>query len=132
MQFINDKNRRIGQVVSMPIIWSLLIPFVVFDIWSEIYHRTCFKLYGLKYIKRSEYIKIDRHKLQYLKPHEKLSCAYCGYANGLINYWTAIYAATENYWCGIMHKKHPDFKPSNHHKDFLEYDDEKAFNKKYR
>ncbi|MBU2566079.1 hypothetical protein KKG46_00795 [Patescibacteria group bacterium] len=132
MEILKDKNHRLLQYISLPIIWSLLIPLIIFDIWVEVYHRTCFYLYGLEYIKRAQYIAIDRHKLQYLAWYQKIGCAYCGYANGLVHYWTMIFAATEKYWCGIMHKKHDGFIPPTHHKNFSEYGDEQEFNKKYR
>ncbi len=87
MDVIRDKKRRFFQFISLPVVWSLIVPLVVFDLWFEIYHRICFSLYGLKYVKRRNYIRVDRHKLKYLKWYQKIGCAYCGYANGLLNYW---------------------------------------------
>ena len=89
----------------MPIITSVLIPMVIMDIWMEIYHRICFPLCGIKYVKRSNYILIDRHKLKYLNIFEKIYCVYCGYGNGVVRYWSEIAAETEYYWCGIQHAK---------------------------
>jgi hypothetical protein len=132
MKVYFDKTHRLGQFISLPIIWSLAVPFIIADIWTEIYHRICFPLYGLKCIKRSNYIKIDRHRLEYLNFWQKIGCAYCGYANGLVTYWVAIYAETERYWCGIMHKNSPGFNPPAHHKDFPEYGNKKAFEEKYK
>lgn len=131
MDYIKDNDRRFQQIISMPIIWSLLLPLLIFDVWIEIYHRTCFPLYGLKYEKRSKYIRLDRHKLKYLKWYQKLSCVYCGYANGAAAYWTAIAGRTEQYWCGIMHKNSPGFKAPKHHEKFVKYGDAKAFKKRY-
>lgn len=132
MDYRKHPDRRYAHFFSSPIIWSVLIPIVLMDIWSECYHRICFKIYGLPYIKRSTYIKIDRHKLQYLKWYEKLGCAYCGYANGLFAYWVQIGAATEQYWCGIMHQKKKGFLPPAHHKNFTPYNDKDAFEHTYR
>jgi hypothetical protein len=131
MDYIKS-NRPIRQLISMPIIWSLLIPLVLIDVWIELYHRICFALYGLEYVKRSDYVRIDRHKLKYLTWYEKLGCVYCGYANGVAAYWTTIAGKTEQYWCGIMHQKYPNFKSPKHHDKFVEYADEDGFKKRYR
>jgi hypothetical protein len=131
MQFRKGRSRRTQQILALPIILSTIVPFFLLDLWIELYHRICFRLYGLEYISRLQYIKVDRHKLQYLNWYEKIGCAYCGYANGLIPYVGAIAAATEAYWCGIMHKKDPNFTPPAHHADFVAYGDKKAFLKRY-
>lgn len=129
MKSKQHKNRIIYQIPVMPIIYSLTIPLVILDIWVEIYHRICFLAYGIPYVKRSNYIKIDRHKLAYLNLFEKLNCMYCGYANGVTMYASAIAGETEKYWCGIKHKKDPNFVEPPHHKDFIEYGDEVAYRK---
>ena len=116
-------------ILSFPLIWSVALPLVITDLWIEIYHRICFPLYGLSYIKRKSYIRIDRHKLGYLNWFEKAACAYCGYGNGVIGYWVAIAAATEKYWCGIKHKKDKEFNEPAHHQDFLTYGDKDSFDK---
>ena len=41
--------------------------------------------------------------LAYLDPIAKINCAYCGYANGLLHYFSAIAAQTENFWCSIKY-----------------------------
>lgn len=71
---------------------------------------------------------IDRHKLSYLKPVEKINCVYCGYANGIAAYATKIVGETEAYWCGIKHKREVH---QAHQKNFAKYGDEKDFKKKY-
>lgn len=132
MKYLRDKKRRFQQIISLPFIWSILIPVIVLDIWLELYHRICFLLYGLAYIKRSDYIRIDRHRLEYLNWYQKIGCAYCGYVNGLLHYASVIVGETEKYWCGIMHQKYPGFKAPAHHKEFVKYGDEKEFLKKYK
>ncbi len=77
-------------------------------------------------MKRSAYIRIDRQKLSYLAWFEKINCAYCGYANGVVGYVSAILAETEKYWCGIMHAKYKGFHAPKHHKQFLPYNDQQA------
>ena len=126
MEYKNQKI-RFRQIISLPFLWSLLVPLVILDIFLEIYHRIGFPLYGIHLVKRGNYVRIDRHKLKYLKWYEKIGCVYCGYANGLLQYAAIIVGITEKYWCGIMHKKHKGFVQPTHHKDFLEYGDENAF-----
>ena len=115
-------------------VWTflLVIPMVPMDLIVEIYHRVAFPLCKIKTVKRSNYIKIDRHKLSYLNPLEKLNCAYCGYSNGLLAYALAIAAQTELYWCGIKHAKDPEFVAPDHHQKFAEYNNKKDFDRKYK
>ena len=105
----------------------MIVPLVILDIFMEIYHRICFPLYGLGYVSRSSFIKIDRQKLSYLSFLEKLHCAYCGYANGLMAYGVEIAGKTEEYWCGIMHEKREGFHQPKHHETFLEYGDKDSY-----
>ena len=125
-------NRYIRHTLCLPFIYLGIIPIVILDIFLELYHQVCFRLYGLPLIKRSSYIKIDRHRLSYLNVIDKFNCAYCGYANGLMNYAVKIVGKTEEYWCGIKHKKYKDFIEPEHHKNFTEYGDEKGFKEKYK
>ena len=115
-------------LISFPFISIIIVPFVITDIFVEVYHRICFPLYKISYVKRSSYIKIDRHKLKYLRWYEKIGCAYCGYGNGLLHYLSEIAARTETYWCGIKHAKDPHVKLQEHQKDFFEYGDEEKLN----
>ena len=122
------KRKPLRHILSMPFIYSVMVPFVLLDIILETYHRLCFPLYGMKYVKRGDHIAIDRHKLSYLKPWDKLNCMYCGYANGLLSFAAEVVARTELYWCGIKHETNTKQK---HQAKFLKYGDERAFRKKY-
>jgi hypothetical protein len=113
----------------MPVIYSMIIPIVILDIWIEIYHRICFAAYDIPYIKRGKYIRIDRQKLKYLNFFEKFNCMYCGYANGLLHYSSVIAGETEKYWCGIKHQLEEEFCEPEHHKEFIPYGDEDAYRK---
>lgn len=124
-------NRRIRHFLSSPFIYMMIVPMVTMDVFLEIYHHVCFSLYKIPLLKRSEYIKFDRYRLKYLSLSEKINCSYCGYANGLAHYFSAIAAATELYWCGIKHEKDQDFHEPTHHDNFVEYGDEEGFHKKY-
>jgi len=128
------KKRFFGHLISMPFIWAIL-PFILFlDLVVEIYHQICFPIYKINKVKRSEYILIlDRNRLQYLNPIEKVGCMYCGYANGVVEYLKEIANRTEKYWCGVIHQSKSDFKIQNHQleKNFSKFDDEKDFKDKY-
>lgn len=129
MEFRKHPQRRVRHYLSFPFIWMMIIPLLLLDIFLEVYHRICFPLYGLPRVQRSSFIRIDRHRLSYLSWYEKICCAYCGYANGLLYYASRIGGATERYWCGIRHRAGGGFVEPSHHRGFLEYGDEKGFQK---
>jgi hypothetical protein len=129
MEYKKYGDRRLRHWASVPFIWMMMFPLVLLDIMMEIYHRVCFMLYGIPYISRDKYILMDRQRLKYLPWYDKLNCAYCGYANGLLSYAVAIAGATEKYWCGIKHKPMKRFIEPAHQKDFMAYGDKKAFEK---
>ena len=114
-----------------PFIWFLIIPFLVLDFFVELYHHTGFRLYGISMVKRSEYIKVDRHKLKHLSLSRKIACTYCGYTNGFLSYASEIAARTESYWCAIKHEKKDNFKEPKHHSGFVEHNDKEAYRKRY-
>lgn len=128
MEYYKHEERRIPwQLLTAPVIYAMIVPVVIFDLCLEIYHRICFPSYGIPYVRRGDHIRIDRHKLSYLDPIDKMNCLYCSYINGLMHYASEIAARTEKYWCGIKHRQGGGFKEPEHHKDFLPYGDEKAF-----
>ena len=107
-------------------IYALIIPLVILDLFVSLYHAVCFPIYKIEKIKRSDYFSFDRHHLAYLNVIEKINCAFCSYANGLIAYTREIASLTEAYWCPIKHAKrlngsHPRYK------DFLDYGDAEAY-----
>jgi hypothetical protein len=92
-------------VITAPVIYSLIIPFVILDIWVSLYQAICFRVYGIQQVKRGKYLIFDRSALQYLNALEKLNCAYCSYCNGVAAYVREVAARTEQYWCPIKHAK---------------------------
>lgn len=118
-------------LISAPIIYAVLIPLALLDLFTEIYHRVCFWLYGIPYVSREKYIRVDRHKLSYLNWFEKVNCAYCGYANGFAAYLVEIAGQTEKFWCGVKHQASEDFNAPKHHEEFSQYGDKDEFEKKY-
>jgi len=127
MDYKKFPEKKFNHILGSPFIYAMIFPFFILDFFLEIYHQICFRLYGLPLVNRANYILIDRHKLAYLEPIDKVNCVYCGYANGLLAYATEIAAQTEKYWCGIKHKENPGYIPPKHHDAFIQYGDEEAF-----
>lgn len=92
-------------VVTAPVIYSLILPFAVIDLWVSIYQAVCFRAYGIPRVRRGRYMVFDRAGLPYLNAIEKLNCAYCSYVNGVIAYVREVGARTEQYWCPIKHAR---------------------------
>lgn len=91
--------------VTAPVIYSLILPFVVVDLWVSIYQAICFRVYGIAQVRRGRYMNFDRTGLPYLNALEKLNCAYCSYVNGVIAYVREVASRTEQYWCPIKHTR---------------------------
>ena len=92
-------------VITAPVVYSIIVPLILLDIWITLYQAICFPLYRVPKVCRSRYIVIDRHSLSYLNSIEKLNCIYCGYAGGVFAYAREIAARTEQYWCPIKHAR---------------------------
>lgn len=131
MKHLQTRHRFLRHLPVYPFIYGAGVFVILLDLVIEIYHRISFPIYGIKYLKRKNYIKIDRHKLSYLNPMQKFNCIYCGYVNGVILYISKIIAATEFYWCGIKHVESPGFIPPEHHKEFVEYGNKVQFDLVY-
>jgi hypothetical protein len=115
--YIRDSN--VLSLVTAPVIYSLILPFVLLDLWVTIYQWVCFPIYGVARVPRRAYFVIDRHKLAYLNGIEKINCTFCSYANGLIAYVREVAARTEQYWCPI---KHARTIPTPHGRYYLFFD----------
>ena len=135
MDYLKNNRNNLARFLSGPLVWLPLPVFILLDILISIYQAVCFPIYGINKVKRSTYILIlDRNKLQYLTPFQKLGCMYCGYANGLLVYLKEIAGLTEKYWCGIMHKNKKGFinQPSQAAQNFAKFNNEKDFTEKYK
>jgi len=117
-----------GILISMtiPLIWSVLVPAFLLDVLVCMYQVICFPVYGIPRVKRSDYVVIDRHSLQYLNGLEKLNCMYCGYFNGLLGYVREVAARTEQYWCPVRHAR-PAKSVHSRYRRFFEYGDAEAY-----
>ena len=92
-------------ILTAPIIYSLIVPIALLDLWVSAYQAICFRVYGIARVPRAGYIVIDRQHLAYLNAIEKANCVFCGYANGVFAYTREIAGRTEQYWCPIRHAK---------------------------
>lgn len=116
-------------VLTAPVIYSVIVPFVLLDIFITAYQWICFPIYGIEKVKRSDYFVFDRYHLQYLNLVEKINCAYCSYGNGLMAYAGEISGRTEKYWCPIKHARKA-VKVHQHYMDFADYGDADTFHQK--
>lgn len=118
-------------VLTAPVIYALFVPILLLDLSISVYQHICFRAYGIKRVKRSNYFVFDRAHLAYLNLIEKINCAYCSYGNGVMAYGREVVARTEQYWCPIKHARkimaaHPyytgfvDFGDAQSYKDELE------------
>jgi hypothetical protein len=118
--------------IGAPLVWLMIIPVIIADIFMEVYHHIAFPIFGIKKVKRSQYIRIwDREKLPYLTWYEKLGCMYCGYVNGWLHYASVVAGRTQNYFCAIAHLEDRGFIPSEYEKTFARYGDEAALRRRY-
>ncbi|TVO75839.1 hypothetical protein [Sedimenticola selenatireducens] len=123
------REARLVHILSVPIIYSLIIPLVLLDLMITLYQHTCFRLYGIPLVVRAEYMRVDRLQLSYLNALEKLNCLYCSYGNGLVEYCREISARTEQYWCPIKHaRRTPD--PHQRMDHFVDFGDAEAYKKR--
>ena len=113
-------------VITAPVIYSLIVPFVLLDLFVTLYQAICFPAYGIDKVRRADFIRVDRHHLAYLNALQKLNCVYCGYCNGLIGYVQEVAGRTEAYWCPIKHAA----RVGTHHAyyaQFVDYGDAEGF-----
>ena len=120
------RSARPMVVLSAPFIYALIIPLLLLDLFVSLYQAVCFPIYKIEKVHSHDYISFDRHHLAYLNLIEKINCAFCSYANGLIGYTREIASLTEAYWCPIKHAKrlngsHPRYK------NFTDYGDAEAY-----
>lgn len=113
-------------LITAPVIYSLLIPFALLDLFVTVYQAVCFPVYGIPKVRRADHIRVDRQHLAYLNALQKLNCMYCGYCNGLLSYVREIAGRTEAYWCPIKHAARVDGVHA-HYGSFLEYGDAEGY-----
>jgi hypothetical protein len=119
-RFIRESS--LLNALTTPVIFSLIVPIALLDLWVSVYQRVCFPIYGIARVPRSAYIVIDRQQLAYLNGIEKANCVFCGYANGVFAYVREIAGRTEQYWCPIRHAKRPRGTHA-HYREFVDFGD---------
>ena len=109
-------------LASIPFIYGMLAPMAFLDAMASLYQAVCFRLWRMPRVDRAAYLKLERRRLPYLTGVQRLNCAYCSYANGVLAYVREIAARTEQYWCPIQHPAAP-LAPHERYEGFLPYGD---------
>jgi hypothetical protein len=126
-RYFIDANPLI--VLTAPVIYSLIVPIVLVDLWVMAYQAICFPVYKIPLVRRRDYLVFDRHHLAYLNIIEKINCAYCSYCNGAIAFIREVASRTEVYWCPIKHARRV-LGPHPHYQGFADFGDAEAFKAK--
>jgi hypothetical protein len=116
-------------ILSSPLIYACVLPFLMLDASVTLYQFVCFPIYGIPRVRRKDYLVFDRGRLAYLNTIEKVGCIYCSYANGLLAMITEIAARTEQHFCPIKHARRLAQTHSRYGK-FLPYGDAQAYRDK--
>ena len=128
-RYLIDANPLI--VLTAPVIYSLLIPVLLADLWVMAYQAICFPIYKIPKVRRRDYLIFDRHHLAYLNIIEKINCAYCSYCNGAIAFIREVASRTEVYWCPIKHARRI-LGPHPHYQGFADFGDAEAFRERLK
>ena len=120
------RKTRMLVILSSPLIYACVIPFLLLDVLVAAYQFVCFPIYGIPKVRRQDYVVFDRGLLAYLNTIEKVGCIYCSYANGLLALITEIAARTEQHFCPIKHAHRLAHTHSRYSK-FLAYGDAAAY-----
>lgn len=123
-QFV--RQAPLGMLLTAPVIYSLIVPLVLLDLWVSVFQAICFRVYKIPRVNRSDYIAFDRRHLAYLNWVEAANCAFCAYGNGLIGYVREISSRTEQFWCPIKHALRIS-DPHRRYYEFLEYGDAEGY-----
>ena len=62
-------------VLTAPVIYSLIFPLLLLDLFVTVYQAVCFPVYGIAKVRRGDYLIFDRYHLGYLSVLEKLNYA---------------------------------------------------------
>jgi hypothetical protein len=120
------RNTRLLVILSSPLIYLCVLPFLLLDASVAVYQLVCFPIYGIPKVHRKDYLVFDRGVLAYLNSIEKVGCIYCSYANGLLALITEIASRTEQHFCPIKHA-HRLATPTSRYGKYLPYGDARAY-----
>ena len=113
-------DSRFLAILTAPVIYFGIVPFLFVDLFLVVYQAICFPVYGIPKVKRSDHFIFDRGRLKYLNLVERINCIYCSYGNGLFAYATEISGRTEQQWCPIKHASRLR-TPHSRYRHFLDY-----------
>jgi hypothetical protein len=120
---------RPQNLITGPLIYSMVIPLLMLDACVSFYQWVCFPIYGITKVRRGDYLVFDRRHLGYLNFIEKFHCTYCEYGNGLMSYMAEILARTEQYFCAIK-RAHKILGTHSRYNRFLDYGEADAYEAK--
>ena len=116
-------------LLTGPIIYSMVFPLMLTDLCVSFYQASCFPIYGIQKVRRADYMVMDRHNLEYLNLFQKFHCNYCAYAVGLVAYVAEIISRTEQYFCPIKHARKV-IGTHQRYRHFLEFGDGENYDAK--
>jgi len=122
-------TNRPQNLITGPLIYGMVVPLLLLDVCVTLYQWTCFPIYGITKVRRSDYLVFDRRHLGYLNFIEKFHCTYCEYGNGLMGYMAEILARTEQYFCPIKHA-HKVLGTHTRYNRFLAYGEAESYEAK--
>ena len=114
------------EILTSPFIYAVTLPLLALDAFATLFQWVCFPVYGIRQVKRREFVVFDRHRLAYLNVMQKINCTYCAYANGVLAYVQEIASRTEQYWCPIKHAERIKGAHARY-AAFLEYGDTESY-----
>jgi len=120
------KRSRPINLITGPIIYSVIVPLLVLDAFVSLYQLLCFPIYKVKSFRRSDFIVFDRQELKYLDWISKFHCTYCAYAVGLMGFVSAVIGSTEAYFCPIKHHAKKPHSPGRKY-PFIAYEQDDDF-----
>jgi hypothetical protein len=120
------RSTRLLVILSSPVIYACVLPFLLLDAAVALYQLVCFPIYAIPKVRRGDYLVFDRGRLAYLNTIEKVGCIYCSYANGLLALITEVAARSEQYFCPIKHAQ-PPIQSHSRYPNFLPYGDGHAY-----
>ena len=120
------KRSRPLNLITGPIIYSMIVPLMLLDLCVSFYQWSCFPIYGIPKLSRHDFIIFDRQKLRYLDWISKFHCTYCAYGVGVVAFVAQVIGATEAYFCPIKHHE-PKLLALKKRVLYLTYDEPENF-----
>src|SRR5262245_51237219 len=68
LKFLSESDPL--SIITAPVIYSLIVPIAMLDLWVTIYQNICFRAYKIPRVRRRVYIVMDRQHLAYLNTFE--------------------------------------------------------------